>query len=402
MINLRSSFRLSEFIFDLSRFISRFILPFGFILLLTGMFLIGDRSNYHRAFYLFFAFPAFLLCLLDFKRVPLLFSNCIFYCYIFFSVYMLVSSLWGNAETSFGSLMKRPLYVALLFAGVGFIALSGKQVLERLIFVSVVVALVSGVVSLCYFFMVNPGDRFNGYRALYNPLLTAHVYGAFSAISLGFITVAAGGKRISGIVSFCILFVVLLATGSRTPLLGLSVVLLWLAVLRRDLFSISSVFVGLFIACGLWFFYPESLSNRGFSYRPEIWQQAWIQIMDKPWFGHGYDQPMLFKIDSLPDIGFADPHNMELAVLFSGGFLGFIFWLFLYLSALIVSLKNKDSLIIVMASCALVFGFSSGLTEGNSFLSRPKEHWFLIWIPFSLISAELVRKKSALKTEVIT
>jgi hypothetical protein len=42
---------------------------------------------------------------------------------------------------------------------------------------------------------------------------------------------------------------------------------------------------------------------------------------------------------------------------------------------------------VMISSALLVFGFAAGLTEGGEFLTRPKEHWFLIWIPFALLSS---------------
>nr|BFE91970.1 hypothetical protein GCM10020185_25060 [Pseudomonas brassicacearum subsp. brassicacearum] len=43
--------------------------------------------------------------------------------------------------------------------------------------------------------------------------------------------------------------------------------------------------------------------------------------------------------------------------------------------------------LLVVASTWLVYGMAAGLTEGGGILSRPKEHWFLLWIPLALIAA---------------
>jgi len=45
------------------------------------------------------------------------------------------------------------------------------------------------------------------------------------------------------------------------------------------------------------------------------------------------------------------------------------------------------------------------MTEGGSFMSRPKEHWFLIWIPIAihlavLCKASNTRKATAAAPEV--
>jgi hypothetical protein len=40
----------------------------------------------------------------------------------------------------------------------------------------------------------------------------------------------------------------------------------------------------------------------------------------------------------------------------------------------------------------VVFGFVAGLTEGSAFFSRPKEQWFLIWIPLALLAATRLKR----------
>lgn len=42
-----------------------------------------------------------------------------------------------------------------------------------------------------------------------------------------------------------------------------------------------------------------------------------------------------------------------------------------------------------------MFGLAAGLTEGNAFLPRPKEHWFLIWIPMALLYALWIQQRFA-------
>ena len=57
-------------------------------------------------------------------------------------------------------------------------------------------------------------------------------------------------------------------------------------------------------------------------------------------------------------------------------------------------LENRKSPAVLLASTWLVFGLAAGLTEGNAFLPRPKEHWFLIWIPMALLYALWIQQGS--------
>ena len=55
-----------------------YILCLGFLVLLTGMFWLPERPDYHRAFYITLALPTFIALVMAPRRIPLLFSNGIF------------------------------------------------------------------------------------------------------------------------------------------------------------------------------------------------------------------------------------------------------------------------------------------------------------------------------------
>lgn len=144
-------------------------------------------------------------------------------------------------------------------------------------------------------------------------------------------------------------------------------------------------------------FNPELVTQRGVSFRPEIWSESLRQIGEHPWLGHGYDHPMRIKLAN--GMLLADPHNIELGVLFAGGIVGLLLWSAIYALAFVFAWKNRRDPMVLLASTWLVFGLASGLTEGNAFMSRPKEHWFLIWIPLALLYALWVQKSARDKNE---
>ena len=100
----------------------------------------------------------------------------------------------------------------------------------------------------------------------------------------------------------------------------------------------------------------------------------------------GFDHSLSIHVETTRTV-FYDAHNMELAVFLSGGLVGLTLWLALYVIALLYSWRNRDNHSVMIASSLLVFGFTAGLTDGVAFMSRPEEHWFLIWIPFALLSS---------------
>ncbi len=137
---------------------------------------------------------------------------------------------------------------------------------------------------------------------------------------------------------------------------------------------------------------PEIFLERGLSFRPQLWADAVSQAAAKPWFGYGYDSKFIFDI---PEIGrlLSDPHNVELAVLLELGAIGLILWLVMYGAALFRCLQQRRHAGFQIASALLVYGIAAGLTEGSSYLSRPNESWFLIWIPLSLVAALSIQQR---------
>ena len=378
---------------DCKRFLACNLLPLGLLMLLTGMFWIGDRGDYHRLFYVFVATPTLIALFLRPAPWRALLGNPLFICFALFSAYMMLTLSWAaSLDDSLSSLLKRPLFIALLFFCVALVAIQPSSRLQQVLHAAAWVALLSAVLSLGYFLYSTrlhiAGERFTGYGALYNPLLSAHVYGAFATIWLGRWFLARSPLSPAPVVALLILGFLLFVTGSRTPLTGIVAALLWLLVAcnpRRGGMALAA----LVLLCAIQFWlYPELIVERGVSYRPTIWLDALRQISERPWFGHGFGHPIHIQI---PGLLLADPHNMELGVLYAGGVVGLALWVALYVSAFVFAWRERRDAVVLIASGWLVFGLGAGLTEGMAFLSRPKEHWFLIWLPLAFLYAQWVR-----------
>ncbi len=374
---------LSQRIFD---WLIRYAVPLGWLCLLTGMFWIGDRPRYHKLYYATLLFPTALALALAPYRWRRLLSCPLVIAFIVFAAYTMVSVLWsGSGESPFS---KHSLYILGLLLAAALVAIEVPGRLEQTTEVAAIVATLSAALSIAYFLAVAPGLRFPGYGALYNPLLTAHVLGFFGAYWLArWWLDSRAGSPLPIAASFIFLLAIAL-TGSRTPLVALFACLMWLALLswKRRFFVLAVTAVAV-VGLAHSVFRIQTLIDRGMSYRPAIWAEALRQIMDSPLFGHGYTHPQVFRVDGLGDLCCADPHNIELAVLYSGGAVGLTLWLSMYALAFYFSWRNRATPAVLIASTLLMFGFVAGLTEGNAFFSRPKEHWFLIWIPFALIVA---------------
>ncbi|WP_095068323.1 O-antigen ligase family protein [Pseudomonas sp. Irchel 3A18] len=386
----------------LSNLITKYLLPLGWLITLTGIFWIWDRALYHKLFYIFLAFPTFLTLVLQPRLLKTLICNPLFIAFGVFSVYILISIAWAVTEDDLPGLLKRPMYVMLLLFSTGIIALHYPSRLEQYTRLSALFAVLVAGLSLTYFivFEMQAGEaRLNGYGVLENPLLTAHVLGAFAAFWLATWFQARKAWNPVPIICLVLLGAAIMATGSRTPLIGLTAALGWLLLVGDRRRSLLAVGVAIAVLITVLLIHPDAITQRGLSYRPAIWMESLRQIGEHPWLGHGFGTSMTVVIPGL-DFTLADPHNMELGVLYSGGILGLALWMTLYGLAIRFCWVYRSHAAVTIAATWLVFGFASGLTEGNAFMSRPKEHWFLIWMPMALIYAQsliLWRQERALR-----
>lgn len=367
----------------LKQLILDFALPFGMLCMLTGMLWLGDHGRYPKIF-LAFAIPAlalFALAPLSFRE---LLRSPIVLAFIVFATYFSVSITWSATEDSFGDLIKRPLLVLTLFFGITEFARLRPKLLHNTIAIAAIVALITATYEISRFFVVNNTGRLASEGALYNPLLISHVYGFFAALWLGWLyTRPSPHKTAHGILAVLILLALLTLTGSRTPLVAFTATAISLTIIaghRKGMLMLAALtIIGLVGLVAM----PGMVTQRGFSYRPEIWSEATRQILEHPWLGHGFGTPLFIKITDI-SYPFRDPHNLTLAVLFDGGLFGLLAWITIYATAFATIWKHRQHPWTIICSATIVYGLVAGMTEGGSFLSRPKEHWFLIWIPLAL------------------
>ncbi|VVN76284.1 hypothetical protein PS723_00743 [Pseudomonas fluorescens] len=362
-------------------------LPIGWLALLSGMFWVGDRALYHKLYYLTLAAPTLIALLLEPQLLKQLLSSPLIKLFLLFSAYILISVQWSGTEETPLTMSKRPLYILMLLFAAMLITLRSPDRLDGMTRLAAILAVVCAAASLVYFFYCEEGGRFNGYGALYNPLLSSHVFGFFCAYWLSSWYLGSKPTALLPLIAMAILWALLIFTGSRTPIMAMFGCLLWMAIAqwKHRLWLVIAVAIALVVAVQS---LPQSedLMVRGVSFRPAIWAEALRQIQASPWIGLGFTHPQVFWIEGFP-YALADPHNIELGVLFEGGVIGLTLWLMMYAYAMFYAWQRRDQPCVLIASTLVVYGFMAGLTEGSAFFSRPKEHWFLIWIPLALLAA---------------
>ncbi|WP_426135500.1 O-antigen ligase family protein [Pseudomonas sp. PWP3-1b2] len=394
----------SNRVFD---FLVLWILPIGLLLLLSSLFYVTNRNVMHRFYYGFFSVPTLLLLCLRPREFKALLREPLAVAFLAFSAWALTTVLWSPAPTGDSNLFKVPLQTFMLFAGCGLLLHYRNDLFRPIFFSASVITLVICLLNLIAFFRgFEPGMRMiGGLGALDNPLLSSHLFGFFCVYWL---YVCVNTKRFStlwlSVPAVAIMGVVILATGSRTPFVALTLAVFWMGLLSRNRRSALMV-IGLVVAgVALVLFYPELITERGSSFRFEIWRIILDRISDAPWIGHSYDSELYVMPENYSDIALREPHSFALGVLYYIGIIGFIPWLFMLGRGLYQGFRERAQPLFILASSLLAYGIGAGLTEGGGILSRPKEHWFLLWIPLALIAGLSIaqRRHSLLRMPVKT
>ncbi|HHS7811542.1 bifunctional O-antigen ligase/aminoglycoside phosphotransferase family protein [Pseudomonas putida] len=390
-MQLRGFSSTSNRIFD---FISLWILPTGFFLLLCALFFLPGRSLHHKLFYGLFSIPTLIALCLRPRELKELVREPIFIATLLFAAWALLSLAWGPGGEPLGGMFKPPLHTLLLFAGCYLLVRYRSDILQPLLFGAALVALIATTIFLFMFARVyEPGMRLIGGGAFDNPLLSSHLFGFFSAYWLS-VTMTCKRRQMMwlSLPAMAIMFMAVIGTGSRTPLVALTMAALWLCFICWNKRSVGLLIALVLSGVAVITQFSQMITERGDSYRLEIWQKVLHMIADHPWIGHGYSASL--AVDPGNGISFQEPHSFILGVLYYVGIIGLLPWLFFLLWGLLSSWRQRVQPLLIIASTWLVFGIGAGLTEGGGIISRPKEHWFLLWIPLALIAALSINQRA--------
>jgi O-antigen ligase/tRNA A-37 threonylcarbamoyl transferase component Bud32 len=381
----------SNRVFD---FICLWILPLGYFLLLCALFFLPGRSVHHKLYYGLFSIPSLIALCLRPRELKELLREPIFIAALLFAGWALLSICWGPGDESIAGQIRPPLHTLMLFAGCYLLTRYRSEIVQPLLFSAAIVGLIATIYNLYMFaHTYQPDMRLIGGGAFDNPLLSSHLFGFFCAYWLS-LSMTCKRPQILwlSIPAMTVMFIAVIATGSRTPLVALTLAALWLGCIcwnRRSVVLLGITLVG---GAAVVMLLSNMIFARGDSYRLEIWQIVLQKIAEHPWIGHGYDADL--TVDAGLGYTLTEPHSFALGVLYYVGILGFIPWLFFQAFGLLSSWRHRLQPLFIIASTWLVFGIGAGLTEGGGIISRPKEHWFLLWIPLALIAALSINQRA--------
>ena len=371
----------------------------GVFFILVGLHILQKVSHYQTFFYILIILPVTLLAITDTRKTIESIST-LAKIFIIFAVWSSITILWSDTYESILTPIKRSIYILSLFIAFSIVNRDSKYNILKILIASGLIISSLSIYSL-YNFQINYATtpRLIGPGALSNPLLSSHIYGIFSILFIA-LSITAKDLKIKSIYLFsaCILVITVVATGSRTPLLALAASTVWISLLLSNRKSLILIIFSVVVLILIYFIYPDAIFKRGLSQLPELWFSAIEKILINPILGYGFDSSTAFYSETL-NINYREPHNMHLSILYFTGIIGFSLWCVMHLYALWICWANKTDTLFIIASALLVYGIIAGMTEGGGLLPRPKEHWFITWIPLAFVSSLITNK--TLKTKEI-
>ena len=370
--------------------ISNYILLLGFFFFLTGILFFNSFSAYHTQIYLFLIAPTLILVLINRDWFTPILASTAFQFLLLLFAYSMLSALWNDPAIEDFKHFKRFLIILLFI--LSLLAISRTKT-DKIIILLLIAA---GIYSIAAYYSFSDFDffiqkksvssRLIGIGNLSNPLLSSHIYGIFTAFIMTYFLAAKRNwkKDIGLFFLFAGLLSFVLLTQSRTALVGLSATLIVLLGIHRNKYLLYFFFIISGLASIYFILNYDSLVLRGLSYRPEIWAITLSKILENPFFGAGIGTDISIYIEGSKTV-FSDTHNIHLGLTYNLGITGLFIWIAFLTSLFMIYLKNKTSLIAQTGIVLLAYGMSAGMTEGMSFFSRPKEVWFLTWLPIALL-----------------
>ena len=184
------------------------------------------------------------------------------------------------------------------------------------------------------------------------------------------------GQRLAQLV----LLVFIAWTGSRGAWVALAVSLVAMALARlssRDRIFALVVVGGLIITLVL---APSELTQRGLSYRPQIFHQALALIERHPWGGLGLGTD--YRVFAGNQV-LTHSHNLFTSVAIEIGLPGLVLWGGLWIWVGWQAWQHRGQAVARLLLATWIFASVALQVDGPSLLQSPRAEWFVTWLPLA-------------------
>lgn len=294
-----------------------------------------------------------------------------------------LSLLWSNARRpadEFMRLLSVLLFLLAFMQGVGSDALRQRRLLLCGAGILALTA-IAAMLRLCI--APSTDDRLIGFGVMANANLIAAAMGA-GILMLWPWRMESGFHRLLKWLAIALMVCALILTYSRSAWIALFLTVFALLTTRRSkragqrLVLLSVVAGGLAIAA-----YPQ-LTERGMSFRPQIFAYAMDLLAQHPWRGWGLGADFIIPVAAGTGTHQVHTHNLFTQAAVELGLPGLLLWLTVWLGLGWRAWQHRES-----ATGKVILGlwlFASIILQFDlpHLIDSPRPGWLIIWFPLAL------------------
>jgi hypothetical protein len=367
---------------------SKEYLLWGFGLFIIGYFFMPSASSHAKLYYVMVLIPLAY----NWQTVLELYrSNSVLKCLLVFCCYMFLSTFWSEHIDFTGvRFALGHTFVTLCFPVAVVLAYKWyPQKFDSIFKVAVAFAAVFSIISMAiiYWDAPFPKTRLVYIGRMDSPTKASSAYAFFGLLACYFATLNVTGRARAIYASMGVIIVsALLFSQARGAIGAFSVGLIIL--LSR---SYIKFFVALGLLVALFFllnpdYWETWIMNRGWSYRPDIWQYTIDKVGDSWLLGKGFLSTTGTTLAGKWAEEHGHAHSQILATYRDGGIIAIVLLFLLWGGALWQAGKlyiKGESLLFALLVC----GFLCLIPYQDRLITRPREHWLYFWLPVSLVVA---------------
>ncbi|WP_286915269.1 MULTISPECIES: O-antigen ligase family protein [unclassified Pseudomonas] len=359
-------------------------LGFGLVWFVAAIALAPSNKIYQQGLVLFLWLPTLVLAwsaravyLQAFRRQPALWASL-----LALMVWAGLTLVWSTAPQP-GREVKRLVYILVFLLAFPLLAQAGLARIRCLLQLGAGLLAIAALISIVKFYGMQGQPllaRLEGIGEISHPILGAYVIGA-AVLMLLYQMPRQRAAQLGWVLALACLGAFVALSQSRGGVLALliTVVLapLWFRDRHSRLFAVLAL-----LATGLAFFFVyDVITQRGSSYRPEIFQAVLQMIGERPWTGLGLGAE--YDVSTVGMV-FDHSHNMFTHVAIEIGLPGMLLWIAAWLFTLGEIVRARDTLMGKILLALWVYSTLAMQFDAASISGTPRAEWFVSWLTVGL------------------
>ncbi|WP_449465636.1 O-antigen ligase family protein [Stenotrophomonas humi] len=308
----------------------------------------------------------------------------------------ILSLAWSNARRPADEFMRLLSVLLFLFAVVQGLGNDLRRQRGLLLSGAAVLTATAVAAMVQFAFHATHDDRLTGFGVMANANLIGAAMGA-GILWLWPWRFETRGQRLIKWLAMAVMATCLLLTYSRSAWVALfTAVFVLLAVRRRErawqrLVLLLAVALGVAIAA-----YPE-LTERGLSFRPQIFEYAIGLIAQHPWLGWGLGASFTIPVEAGTGMFQVHTHNLFTQITVELGLPGLLLWLAVWLGLGWRAWHFRQEPIGRVILGLWLFASVMVQFDLPHLIDSPRPGWLILWLPLalSLLLPSVVTKRSS-------